>query len=549
MFKVLIIFIFAISNIVYAENLRNCVKCHKIEKIDNIHKLSCIDCHVLKINRSNIKSHAVIIKNPSSFKFVDKQCGNCHAKDINQIKYSLHGTLSSCINITRYTWHAQKSFKPLYGLHRTKELKKIPLPKIVVKKPPDLVDNLLRKKCLRCHLENNSYPARGTYRANGCAACHMEYLKNGRYSGSDKNMFGKLGYSKAHRLYKYPKLSSCLACHNNEFVGTDYVGLFPQDYDRSFRSPILKNGRLKPKLYGIGQHHLSEDIHFAKGLTCVDCHKKEEVMGDDKIYTNELDAIKVKCSSCHGGYKGRKPDSHFVKRKDGNYFFKSVNGKNYKLTLFNNKLRAHKYHSKVSCSACHAAWQYGNFQLNLYFDKTRNYRMWRNLFSQEDPYLERFLESTLTFPKIKPAMMDYVDHKLSSGIWYSGWLARRWSFFILVKGIDGLFYIGRPIFQYRLTYKDSNGAVIFDNVDNMSTVMPYIPHTISLYGKTCEACHRNKFILNTKEFEGTAEAEFFKGTVLFGRKLNDTEKKKLVSKKYKRVRFLLLKDFIEPSLK
>jgi len=548
MLKVLIFIILMLTNISQAKDFRNCESCHNVEPIDTVHKLSCIQCHILADFKGKIDNHNVIIKNPSSFEYVSTQCGRCHERDIKNIENSLHGTLSSCINITRYVWHAQKSIKPVYSTHSTNKFKTLPEPKEIIKKPSDLVDDLLRRKCLRCHLQNNSYPTTGTYRAKGCAACHMEFSLSGRYEGRDKVMFNKVGYSEIHRFYKHPKISSCLACHNNEFVGTDYVGLFPQDYDKSFHSPILKNGRFKKRIFGVGQHHLSADLHFKLGLTCVDCHRKKEVMGDGKIYNNELEAIRVRCVSCHGGYN-KKPSTEFVIREGEEYIFKSVSGKQFKIKLFNKSIVAHKYHKMVSCSACHSAWQYGNFQLNLYLDKTKNYKMWRNLIYQEDPYLESFLKRAEIFPNLKPLMPDYIDHKLKFGIWYSGWLARRWSYFTLMKGENGLYYIARPLFQYRLTYKNEKGDIVFNNVDNMSVIMPYTPHTTSLYGKTCESCHDNEFLLNPDRFSNTVVDEFFKGKTLFGRRLSEEEKRKLQSKKYKEIRFKMLKEFATKVLK
>ena len=541
MLKVIIAIAFVVLSIsAYAEGIRNCTSCHKIEKIDKIHNLSCIECHVLKENRNNVYSHEVVIKNPSSFEYVDRQCARCHKSDIERVKNSLHGTLSSAINITRFVWHAQGSYKPIYGIFKTKHLKAIPQPKDKIKNPADLVDDLLRRKCLRCHIQNNSFGTVGTYRAKGCAACHMEYSKFGRYEGMDAIVYGKKGFSKTHRFFRHPKMSSCLSCHNNEFVGSDYVGLFPQDYDKSFRSPIEKSGYFKMRLYGIGQHHLSSDIHFKKGLTCVDCHKKSDVMGDHKLYERELDAIKISCADCHGGYN-KKPNSRFVRNIGDVYIFKSVNGKNYKVSQFNETLDAHKYHKNVSCSACHSLWQSNHFQLNLYLDKTKNYAMWKNLIYQEDPYLEQFLRKALKNPSIKPTMPDYIDNKLKSGIWYSGWLARRWMPFVLVKDKDGMYRIGRPLFQYRLTYKDENGRIVFDDVNDMAAIVPYSPHTISLYGKSCQQCHNNKFMFEKNALKGSIEELFFQGKVLFGRMVDN---KSFVNiKKYNRIRFEELKGF------
>jgi len=67
------------------------------------------------------------------------------------------------------------------------------------------------------------------------------------------------------------------------------------------------------------------DVHLAEGLTCLSCHSKEELHGDDAIAYSSLKesgAIKVKCTNCHA-------------------------------QLSNNA--SHNRHlGKVDCSACHA---------------------------------------------------------------------------------------------------------------------------------------------------------------------------------------------------
>jgi hypothetical protein len=545
MLKIILSFIvlFFISHSVHSEDFKNCTSCHKVEKIDSVHKMSCIECHVLPQNRKNIYSHKVIIKNPSSFKYVNTLCAKCHKNEIENIQNSLHGTLSSAINITRFAWHAQDTPQPIYAIKKNKNLKAIPLSKKFIKKPSDLADDLLRRKCLRCHLMQNNYTTTGTHRSTGCATCHMQYEPNGRYTGNDIVIFNKFGYSKIHKMYKHPKISSCLSCHNNEFVGTDYAGMFPKDYNKSFRSPILKSGYFKPRIYGIGQHHLISDIHYRKGLTCIDCHKKNDVMGNGKIYENELKAIKVKCSSCHGSYN-KKPSPNFIKIRDKQCIFTSSKGIEYKVKTYNKSSIAHKYHRNVACSACHAAWQTENYQLNLYLDETKNYKMWKNLTNQEDPYLEQFLKEALKNGNRKPLMPDYITNKLKNGVWYSGWLARRWSYFTLAKSDDGLYRILRPIFQYRLTYKNENGKIVFNDIDNMSVSIPYSPHTITLYGKSCESCHNNKLIMNGNYFNNTSIENFIENQILFGKKLSKKDIKKLQSKKYRKIRAEMLKKLL-----
>ncbi|WP_025209219.1 hypothetical protein [Hippea sp. KM1] len=545
MFKIVVLFLFLFVSYAYSIDYSHCTSCHRIEKIDDVHNFSCTVCHLPKNTKMPLKSHKPIIKNPSSMEFVDAQCGSCHRADIDRLKHSLHYTLSSAINITRFVWHAQDTVNPIYGVFAQSGLKQIPKPKSIIKKPQDLVDDLLRRKCLRCHLQNNSYTTAGTHRAKGCAACHMEYSLSGRYQGSDRLLRGKFGFSKIHRFNAHPKDSNCLACHNNEFVGSDYFGMFPQDYHSSFRSPIMPNGYFKRRIFGIGQHHLLKDVHARAGLMCVDCHKKSDVMGDGRLYIRQLDAVKVSCSDCHGGYS-KKPNPSYVRKTPLGYMMRLVNGRVVDVVQFNPNTQAHKYHKNLHCSACHAAWQSEHFQLNLYLDKTKNYSMWKDLIYQEDPYLERFLRRALRDGSLLPLMPDYISGKLEEGIWYSGWLARRWSYFVLLKDKNGKYYIGRPLFQYRLTYKDKNGKLVFDDVDNMSAIMPFVPHTISKCPKGCAQCHENPYMRYKDWQSGTAAAEFFKGETLFGYRPKPNW---MDSKLYRRVMFERMRGFIKQTYK
>jgi hypothetical protein len=41
------------------------------------------------------------------------------------------------------------------------------------------------------------------------------------------------------------------------------------------------------------------DVHFEKGMTCVDCHLAAEVMSDGGAHVHEGDAVKISCADCH----------------------------------------------------------------------------------------------------------------------------------------------------------------------------------------------------------------------------------------------------------
>ncbi len=548
MLKISALFFILISLSAAAADFSNCNRCHNIEKIDSKHNFKCALCHFLPKDRISIHSHKNIIKNPSSLKYASILCEKCHKKDIDNLTGSLHGTLAGAIAITRYIWGAQKSAKPEYAIKATKKLKELKIAGKPNGKPSSLVNDFLRRKCLRCHLYNNGTDAEvgsaGLYRSTGCAACHMRYTEEGSYEGSDGLMKDKKVYSKTHQFFKVPSMANCLSCHNNKFVGTDYLGLFPHDSAHSFNSPILPNGRFPEAAYGIESHHLISDIHYRKGLICVDCHKKSDAMGDGKLYSSETEknAIKVACQSCHGGF-GRFPDLKWVKYKKGKYYFRSIKGQIYDIKQFKKTTAHGLFHKNVACSACHSAWQNENYGLNLLRDDGSEYEIWKNLAS-EDPYLEDFLTKALKNSnrdgKIpQPEMPDRVTGKMHKGIWYSEWIMRRWSYFTLGITNYGKIKILRPLFGYRLSYKDADGNLIINNTnksgeEKMSGFVPYDPHTTTLYGKSCAMCHENRYVLNKKRLLKEGVMKLLYGKVINGKNLPKEVQRKMQSIFYKK---------------
>ncbi len=397
------------------------------------------------------------------------ECLVCHPKKMKQCENSNHFTLKNSINITRQTWGIKDSNVTLQTL---------PEPRVKIEKPSNLVDDFLRRKCLKCHLNSKTINKTN----NLCLSCHSRHID-------------KYDFKKAK-----PTQKKCLKCHNNEFVGTDYLGLFPHDYDKAYRSPISKDGYYPNKQYGIDFHHLSSDIHFQKGLSCVDCHNKK----GNKSWEDKVD-----CKSCHQ-----------------------------KISKSNHK----NYHEKISCNTCHSSWSSSSYELNVLRDDTKDYNQWKRLTVQEDIYLEKFLKKALK-SKIKPnpKMPDYLTNKLKDGIWYSGWKFRRWENIFLVNDKNGKIKIARPMFQYRISYKDKNGKMILDDVykiDNkkIEAFIPYSPHTITKKAKSCEMCHENRIMLD----KGLINSDILKGRVINGSPFSNGQLEKLRSDFYKKERVKLL---------
>lgn len=493
MYKLITLLLFLCLNAFSAED---CTTCHNIEHFDKQnHDFTCKSCHLLPEKRESYEHKQDIIARPDSLEHASVFCGKCHEKDINNVMHSKHMSMKDAINQTRTLWGVLKSDVTKGSL---------PKPALHVKEAKDLVDDFLRRKCLKCHIGNQGSGEQGMYRGKGCMSCHMSYASDGKYQGSDISMQGRAPYGNVHSMSKDVPMSACLSCHNKIFVGTDYQGLFPVDHDKSYRAPLTPDGKYPEKMYGTRYHHLSSDIHFQKGLTCKDCHTKENVMEDKQAVT---------CKSCH---------------KD----------------ISNNEAHA-SYHENVDCSSCHASWQMSNYELSVFRDDTKDYAKWNNLMEQEDAYLENFLKkANASKVKPKPVMPDWLDGSMKEGVWYSGWRFRRWEHVLLGNDENGKIKLLRPLFQYRISYRNAKGEMVLDDVhtldgEKIEAFSPYVPHTIGKRAKSCESCHENPLQLSPVKESGTV-LDLLHGRVKNGSALSKEQLEKLQSKKYKSIRAKML---------
>lgn len=140
---------------------------------------------------------------------------------------------------------------------------------------------VFEKSCNSCHAS--------------CGDCHV---KSPIISGVN------LGLVKGHSFVKTDEGKTCALCHGGR-VYTEFTG----------------------------EYGGNADVHYQKGMMCLNCHKKEELHGDGNVYASRRD-IKQKpvCTNCH---------------KAGS---DSANAKT-----------AHGTHKdKLSCYACHSAGSYRN---------------------------------------------------------------------------------------------------------------------------------------------------------------------------------------------
>lgn len=430
-----------------------CRSCHPV-KLDPIHDIGCTACHHGNNQAATEKkAHAGLVAHPAAPERMTKACGRCHGKLVAQAARSLHFTLKKAVNEVRRAFGAKKDLASLVDIPVTE----YPSTKL------ELADDLLRRRCLRCHVyyEGDSFPA--TRRGTGCAACHLQYGN---------------GHLISHRFIKLVPDSQCLHCHYANTVGFDYYGRYEHDFNSAYRTPYapLRKG---PPPYGIEYHQLVPDVHERAGLACIDCHTGAELMGQT------TGVAKLSCTSCHRWTPGKKTGLT-LSAHDGHVLLTlKESGKTIAVPQMTSPV--HKQYAKqATCVLCHAQWSYNDEGTDLIRQDNDDYDQWYFLTNQSCSEVQSLLEASLFGGQTRePTMTDKITGLSKPGIWFKGYELRRWASPLICRDGHGRLTICRPVLDLHLSYVDSNGKVIFDSVPARGPAggsLPYTPHTIGKAG-------------------------------------------------------------------
>lgn len=417
-----------------------CQGCHAHVRLDSNHDFACIDCHQGSSGTSEKQAaHADLLARPAAPANMAKVCGKCHAQEAERCAQSAHFTLKNEVNLIR----SHFSLAPLAGLTAIPERSSPPENK------EQLVDDLLRRHCLRCHVytvgDNYPYVRRGL----GCAACHLSTSK------------GKLD----SHAFILPNERQCLSCHYGNRVGSDFAGMHEHDYSDDFRSPQVT---LRPFLrpYGVEQHDLAQDIHRQRGLTCIDCHSGAELSGQQQA---------VRCADCH------EPDKalllHNVRKHDNGRLILTArqDGKEHLIPMLTHPAHA-QYGDKVACQVCHGQWSFNDQTTHLLLTYSEDTDDWESLAVQSNFAAEQFL----TGEAYSPVMPDTLTGQSKAGLWLQGYSLRRWEQMLIRRDADGMIKVFRPVLDLRLSAAAADGTVLagLDNlVGSDDGLLPYTPHT------------------------------------------------------------------------
>lgn len=316
-----------------------CRGCHKGIEVASPTHPSCVSCHggdprTGEKEAAHRSMHGP--RNPSDPSVWEKSCGSCHPYQLERVKSTVMHTNTGMIRNIRLTWEGEDG--KLYAAHEAGAYDGAgkPLRLTGVSELPGLSGELYRKFCSLCHvgLESGAHAAGHD---SGCAACHFPFNDEGTYEGGDTTVNGKRLYSATHALVALPDNRVCSRCHNRSGrIALSYEGL----NDGNNALVPTSAGGPGPLMIGGGRNvtHITPDIHFARGMDCIDCHTSRDVMGDGRAYESMYDQTEVRCEDCHGS-PGKPPafaeiakENEEAVRESRNYRMRMVPGRKMVLT-------------------------------------------------------------------------------------------------------------------------------------------------------------------------------------------------------------------------
>ncbi len=439
----------------------DCQGCHPSISLGAHESLTCVTCHRGRNDTGEIeKAHEGLVKQPAHPDSMEMVCGPCHQQTIQAAHTSPHFTLKNTVNLVRTHFGARTTLD---------DLTKIPVTEV----PEDtlgLADDMLRRRCLRCHVYSRGDGYAYTRRGTGCAACHVAY--------SGQEMI-------SHEMLSRPADRQCLSCHYANHVGGDYYGRFEHDFNWEYRTPYTTTEPfVRP--YGVEQHDLAPDIHQQAGMTCLDCHSGSELMNLNQETT-------LTCRSCHE----YRPDENItdlgnLSFKDGSLVLTTLKDGT-RLDVPQMRHPAHnEFGSQVACQVCHGQWSFNDFTTHLLRSDLDDYDEWERLTVQSSSEVEQILEHNLYSDEdeLDPSMHDGITGIPKYGLWYKGFTQRRWEEPVIDRDRDGVIRVFRPILDLRLSWIRDEDDVRFDNVQGKeSGLLPYTPHTTGKAG----LFYRNRF--------------------------------------------------------
>ncbi len=426
-----------------------CLSCHQSERLDAAHDtkvIGCAACHLgdpLAIDKKN--GHAGIVKNPGDLRVVEQTCGieGCHAIDVPKVKNSLMATNRGILATLLYYWGEAEDQNGNYSVEQ-----------LIESGETSLALDYYRKLCATCHLwkQKNDLPGAPEFfnrKGGGCSACH--YIEGTPLPGEDPE--------KVHPLIiKKVPVKNCVRCHNRSGrVGTSYQGIYEAE---GYGTPYPKGGLSDQRLPGNRFYlQLEDDIHHRKGMACIDCHTREEIMGDGNNYAHYEDQLEISCTTCHSANPGttrKNRQLNNIEKRDGqSVLISKLDDKSHPLHLPKKGACDYPGHNRLSCESCHSSWVPQCYGCHVKRDDTETH-------------------------------LDKLSLEETKGWWEEGRSYLRYEKPMLAVWADEVVIV-TPGCQDIVTLIDEQGEP--ERQFNSLTMAALNPHTTQAGGRSCADCH------------------------------------------------------------
>lgn len=273
-----------------------CNTCHadlpEISRSHPVETFGCVICHGgerLALDADLAHSTMRGGRNPSNLVDAETSCGgsDCHTGSpgehrdhVQRVQTSIQSTYAGAIANIRYTFGAQPDQTARMGISAVRAFSTTAgtgLLSLAAFDPsqennPSILD--FANRCLTCHLAAEAQPGLVYARLSGCAACHTPT------AGSDLTQ-------PLHRLTTAIPYTQCNTCHNRG------------NYDLRAMEFIPRSDQPSDRLHDYYQP-IAQFVRCEWTLDCVDCHTRQEAMGDGNLYSNQKEIQYIQCRTCHG---------------------------------------------------------------------------------------------------------------------------------------------------------------------------------------------------------------------------------------------------------
>lgn len=239
--------------------------------------LGCQCCHLGNgLSRDKERAHRGMVINGGDLRIVHRTCGrpDCHPQHVQRVKNSIMATNLGFISSVRALFGEREPISAIdveYLLLHPE-----------VKNSPAL--SMYSKLCGSCHLWKKKGEGEDEYslKGGGCSACHYK-----KRAGDDHS-----------ELTVKIEDEVCNRCHNRSGrISLTYSGKFESD---GYFTPFSAGHPASREMSGQREFiNTTPDIHFEKGLKCIDCHTATGLMGDGKRYKKKGEQVDITCTDCH----------------------------------------------------------------------------------------------------------------------------------------------------------------------------------------------------------------------------------------------------------